>query len=383
MKPAYEVADIIHQHGQAFIEKHPQTPRVLSTLEALSKCRTAALGGHTCQCSNCGHKRHFYNSCRNRHCPKCQAVNRERWIMQRESELLPVPYYHMVFTLPEELNPLAEKHPKEVYNALFYASWNTIRDFAGDHKFLGAKTGMVAILHTWGQKLWLHPHLHCIVPGGGITQTGKWKNAVYKDKYLFPKRALSKVYRAKFMARLRASGAEVPQPVAKALFQKNWVVYAKRPFATPKTVVEYLGRYTHKVAISNHRLKNIADGQVSFTYKDYRKGGRKLVTSLSAGEFLRRFCKHILPRGFVRMRHYGILASRNKPKELNLAKASLGQEAWQKQTITWEEIATSRLHIKPTQCPKCDRGIMEIIATILPERGPPLFVAKHKLTIPT
>jgi len=303
--------------------------------------------------------------------------------MQRESELLPVPYYHIVFTLPQELNPLAEKHPKEVYNALFYAGWNTIKTFATDPKFLGAKTGMVAVLHTWGQKLWLHPHLHCIVPGGGISRSGRWKNACYKDKYLFPKRAMSKVYRAKFMAKLRASGIQIPQSVAKVLFQKSWVVYAKRPFATPKTVVEYLGRYTHKIAISNHRLKNVEEGKVWFSYKDYRAGGRKKTTSLSAVEFLRRFCLHILPKGFVRMRHYGILASRNKAKELNIAKAEFGLKAWEKQTIPWEEVAASRLGIIAGACPKCHCGKMEIIDIILPERGPPLFASALQTTVYT
>lgn len=331
------------------------------------------MGGHKCKCSSCGHEKYFYNSCRNRHCPSCQGINRERWIMQRETELLPVAYYHIVFTLAHELNDIAKQNPREVYNALFYAAWNTISTLSKDNKYLGAKTGMVAVLHTWGQKLWLHPHLHCIVPGGGVTDQGKWKHSKYKDRYLFPQKVMSKIYRAKFVAKLRALGVVIPQKVGKAIFSKDWVVYAKRPFSTPKTVVEYLGRYTHKIAISNHRLITINDNEIHFQYKDYRKGARKLKTKLQAVEFLRRFCLHILPKGFVRMRHYGILASKNKAKELNIAKKQLGQLPWEKLNIDWKEIALNKLKTDVTKCPVCSTGIMEMISVILPERGPPVF----------
>jgi hypothetical protein len=294
--------------------------------------------------------------------------------MQRESELLPVAYYHIVFTLPHELNDIAKQNPREVYNALFCAAWNTINTLSKDTKYLGAKTGMVAVLHTWGQKLWLHPHLHCIVPGGGITPAGKWKHARHMDKYLFSQKAMSKIFRAKFTAKLRASDIVIPQSVGKAIFSKDWVVDARRPFATPKTVVEYLGRYTHKIAISNHRLISIADNEIHFQYKDYRKGAQKLQTKLTAVEFLKRFCLHILPKGFVRMRHYGILASKNKAKELNIAKADLGQSPWEKLKISWKEIALNKLKTDITKCPVCRTGIMEMISVILPERGPPVFM---------
>jgi len=235
----------------------------------LSVCRTRILGGHVAVCTSCGVETISYNSCRNRHCPKCQTTNRERWITDRESELLPVPYYHMVFTLPNHFNELLPEFDEEIYNALFSASWQTIRTFAADPKYLGAKTGMVSILHTWGQQLWLHPHVHCIVPGGGITKSGKWKNCKHKNKYLYPKRALSVVFRAKFMAALRKE-MTIPHHIAKKAFQIRWVVYAKRPFASPDTVVEYLGRYTHKIAISNHRLLDVNENKVTFHYKDYR-----------------------------------------------------------------------------------------------------------------
>lgn len=381
MKPEHELSEIVHQYGSDFLKQHPQTRQVVKTLDAIARCRTSSLGGHKCKCRSCGHERYFYNSCRNRHCPKCQGINRERWILQRKAELLPVAYYHIVFTLPHELSEIAKQYPNEVYNALFHAGWNTIKALSQDRKYIGAKTGMVAILHTWGQKLWLHPHLHCVVPGGGITREGKWKNARHKDKYLFPQKAMSKIYRAKFVAKLRASGIVIPQNAGKAIFSKDWVVYAKRPFASPETVVEYLGRYTHKIAISNHRLISIANNEVHFHYKDYRKEAQKLQTKLPAVEFLRRFCLHILPKGFVRMRHYGILASKNKAKELNIAKKDLGQSPWEKLNPDWKTIVFKKLKVDPDKCPRCKTGFMEVIEVIQPERGPPVFnmIANLKL----
>lgn len=293
-------------------------------------------------------------------------------MLQREAELLPVAYYHMVFTLPHGLNPLARQQPRRVYDALFHAAWQTIQTFASDNKYLGAKTGMTAILHTWGQQLWLHPHLHCIIPGGGITRPGQWQTPKKgKGKYLFPKKAMSPVFRAKFMACLRASGVVVPQDIAKQLFEKDWVVYAKRPFASPKTVVEYLGRYTHKIAISNHRLQHVDDYFVTFSYKDYTQGGKKKSMQLSTMEFLRRFCLHILPSGFVRMRHYGILASRNKHTELNLAKKAHNMDPWQKVEVEWIEIAEKKLGFSPNQCPLC-QGTLEILHVLPAQRGPPV-----------
>lgn len=290
--------------------------------------------------------------------------------MERESELLPVPYYHMVFTLPHHLNELLPKHDKIIYSSLLKAAWLTIKAFGEDPKYLGAKMGMVSILHTWGQQLWLHPHVHCIVPAGGITKSGKWKQSRYAQKYLFPKRALSKVFRAKFMELLRQE-MKAPQSVAKKLFATDWVVYAKRPFASPKTVVEYLGRYTHKVAISNHRIIDVGSNNVSFYYKDYRDAAKKKIATISGQEFLRRFAKHILPHGFMRIRHYGILASRNKALELNLAKTHFQQPQWQKQKYSWEQIAKERLKFNPNSCPHCQQESLITIKVIEPKRGPP------------
>tara|TARA_R110002124_G_C8934458_1_gene512257 strand:- start:197 stop:1249 length:1053 start_codon:yes stop_codon:yes gene_type:complete len=349
---------------------------VKKTLKALSICRTKYLGGHMSVCKSCGVETISYNSCRNRHCPKCQVTNREKWILDRESELLPVPYYHIVFTLPHAFNELLPHYDKEIYTALFAASWLTIQKFAADPKYLGAKTGMVSILHTWGQQLWLHPHVHCIVPGGGITPSGKWKSCRYKDKYLFPKRALSTVFRATFMAELRKK-ISVAQHIAKKVFQTKWVVYAKRPFASPKTVVEYLGRYTHKIAISNHRLKKVDQENVIFTYKDYRQEGKNKQIKLGGSEFLRRFSSHILPSGFVRIRHYGFLASRNKNKELNLAKKDLNQPKWQKVKYSWVQIAKEKLNYNPERCHCCGYETLITTKLIAPERGPPLRQLKN------
>lgn len=377
MRPRYEIAEVLHQYEKQFLEKHKVSSQVLRTFHAIKICRTKKLGGHKQKCGACGNIEISYNSCRNRHCPKCQAVNRERWIKEREAELLDVPYFHIVFTLPHELNELAISSPKAVYNALFRASWQTIERFAKDPKHLGAKTGMTAVLHTWGQNLSLHPHLHCIVPGGGIDEKGAWKSpkksskkSRRKLKYLFPKEAMSIVYRAKFMAALRQQ-ISVPQHIAKEIIKKNWVVYAKRPFGSPKQVIEYLGRYTHKIAISNHRLLHIDKGKVSFKYKDYHASGITKTMTLDAVEFIRRFSQHILPNGFFRIRHNGILASKNKKKELNLARKDLGQRPWVKEKIIWQQIALEKLNFNPNKCSKCKKNKLEVVATILPMRGPP------------
>lgn len=378
MKPDHQVADIINIHHDAFVEKYNPCAQVLKSLNAIKICRTAALGGHKSRCRCCGYIKISYNSCRNRHCPKCQATNRERWILDRENELLPVPYYHIVFTLPHHLNTLSLQYPKQVYNTLFRSAWGTIKRFGSDPQYLGAKTAMTAILHTWGQQLSLHPHLHCIVPAGGISEKGQWKFVQQKDKpssrkgkYLYPKSALSTVFRAIFMKELRKH-VDIPQPIARKLFQNTWVVYAKQPFPGPQQVIEYLGRYTHKIAISNHRLIDVNDQTVRFSYKNYRTGKFTETMELDGVEFLRRFSLHILPHGFVRIRHYGILASRNKSQDLNLARTDLDLDPWFKQSYSWDYIAIHKLNIIPDQCPKCKEGILEIIEICEPDRGPPV-----------
>ncbi|TXK18374.1 transposase, partial [Pontibacter qinzhouensis] len=264
MRARHEVAQVLEQHWPQ-VERHTGINSwQLRTLGAIMRCRTAAMGGHVDACPDCGSVRISYNSCRNRHCPKCQGRKREEWIRAREAELLPVPYFHLVFTLPEELNPLALLQPKAVYDTLFEAAWETLLTFARDPKHLGARPGMVAVLHTWGQTLSLHPHLHGIVPGGGLSEKGKWRGAPSKGRFLFPVKAMSRVFRAKYVEKLKERLPELDRSLVNSLFQKQWVVYAKRPFAGPESVVEYLGRYTHKIAISNHRLLKVEQEAVTF-----------------------------------------------------------------------------------------------------------------------
>ncbi len=304
MQPRYEIGEVLACLGEG-IEALGLNTWQLRTFRALRQCRTGALGGHIDHCGLCGHLQISYNSCRNRHCPKCQGQNREQWIAERMQEILPAAYFHVVFTLPDVLNLLAMHQPKAVYDALFASAWQTLNSF-GRNK--GVQLGMIAVLHTWGQTLSLHPHLHCIVPGGGVTSGGQWKNLCAKGKFLFAVKAMAKVFRAKYVAALSAKLPLDPQ-LRQQLFAKPWVVYAKRPFGTPYTVVEYLGRYTHKVAISNHRLVQIDAHTVSFRYKDYRQAALQKTMQLTHAEFIRRFALHILPKRFVKIRHYGILSS--------------------------------------------------------------------------
>ena len=358
MKPAFELAQILEQHWPQVETSPAINPWQLRTLSALRQCRTAALGGHVDACSECGHVRISYNSCRNRHCPKCQNLEKEQWILSRENELLPVPYFHVVFTLPDTLNPLALHQPARLYNLLFEAAWLTMKAFGSDPKHLGAQAGMIAILHTLGQTLSLHPHLHCIVPGGGITKSGKWKLARSKGKFLFPVKAMSRVFRAKFVAALRQEFSHLDPAFCPSLFEKPWVVYAKRPFLGPKQVIEYLGRYTHKVALSNHRLLAVDKHQVTFSYKDYRQSGVKKQMSLEPLEFIRRFSLHILPKAFVRIRHFGFLSSRAKPRLLPLLMGQMGKEFVPLTKPQKREMARARLGLDLSTCPCCKSPTM-------------------------
>lgn len=361
MRPQYEVADVFRKHSHQLVGL-TQNLWQCRTLQAIADCRTPALGGHIDKCSNpkCGKLHLSYNSCRNRHCPKCQGNKREEWVQSRENDLIKVPYYHLVFTLPSELNALCLSHKSPLYSLLFKTAWSVIQSFADNHKFLGAKAGMIAILHTWGQNISFHPHLHCIVPGGGITPTGKWKGARARNKFLFPVKAMSVVFRARFIAEIRKmQGLSLSQATGKVLFAKKWVIYCKRPFFGPQQVVEYLGRYTHKVAISNHRIKSIKDGQVHFSAKDYRHGDKKIMVSLSEEEFIRRFALHVLPKGFVRIRHYGFLSSALKQKVIPALQEELG-----------EVVLQEKEHIVHRSCPTCKKGKLVTILNFS-SRGPP------------
>ena len=363
MQPQHQVADVLNAHWPQLQQAERLNSWQLRTLHAVRRCRTAALGAHVDGCSACGHLRISYNSCRNRHCPKCQGNQRDKWIQAREEELLPVPYFHLVFTLPQALNLLCMHKPAQVYTILFQTAWSVLNSFAQDHKWLGAQSGMISILHTWGQTLSLHPHLHCIVPGGGLTKAGKWKTAKTNGKYLFSVKAMSKVFRGRFIAALKEKlPAEMHRQFVNELYKNDWVVFAKRPFGGPQSVIEYLGRYTHKIAISNHRIKNIEPGSVTFSYKDYRTAAAKKEMTLDALEFIRRFAMHILPKGFVRIRHYGIVSSTSKAACAVIIKEQLPQV--KQATKPKKEI------YDPLQCPCCKKQTMQTILRFN-RRGPP------------
>lgn len=366
MKAAYELADVLDTHWQAVQYSGRFNTWQLRTLNAVRRCRTSALGSHIDGCTSCGHLRISYNSCRNRHCPKCQGKQREEWIEAREEELLPVPYFHVVFTLPDTLNKLCMHKPRIMYNILFATAWSVLNSFGNDHKWLGAQAGMISILHSWGQTLTLHPHLHCIVPGGGLTKQGKWKTAKSDGRYLFNVKAMSIAFRGKFIAALKEQlPSEMTKPFVDALYKHKWVVYAKRPFTGPQSVIEYLGRYTHKIAISNHRIKKIEDKQVTFSYKDYKHGSVKKEMTLDAFEFIRRYSMHILPKGLVRIRHYGILSSTAKKRAAIIIKEQLPQTI--KPIVT--KPATEPFN--PKQCPCCKKETMETLMRFK-GRGPPV-----------
>jgi len=385
-RPALELADIIRLHGTQFLQQHSPLKHHQRTLNAIVKCRTAALGGHVDVCDGCGHERISYNSCRNRHCPKCQGTNRERWILSRQKDLLPISYFHVVFTLPEPLNALCLSHPEHLYNILFQACKQTVIQLGLDPKHLGAQPGMIAVLHTWGQQLWLHPHVHCIIPGGGISSAGYWKFSAGNGKFLFPVKVMSLVFRGKFMQMFKKFCADekIPLPIdfLNKLYKTNWVVFARQPFAGPAQVIEYLGRYTHRIAISNHRIKSLDDDKVSFSYKDYRQGGAQKVMTLDACEFLRRFCLHILPPGFVKIRHYGILASRAKPK-LKMQQMKMGISIVPRPKMDWKQVAREAMGFDPDACPCCLTGRMHTIryfAANAPPYGGIVSIAKIPVT---
>jgi Putative transposase/Transposase zinc-binding domain len=383
VRASFEVADVLNTHWPQIV-RAPFNSWQLRTLDAIRRCRTASMGGHVDQCTSCGHVRISYNSCRNRHCPKCQQIQRERWIQAREAELLPVPYFHVVFTLPEALNRVCLYEPGKIYGLLFETAWEVIQTFSGQEKHLGADTGMVAILHTWGQNLSLHPHLHCIVPGGGITRSGQWKGVRGKGKFLFPVKAMSPVFRARFVARLRERIPGLERSFYNDVFKNPWVIYAKRSFGGPQQVIEYLGGYTHKIAISNHRIVQATADQVTFRYKDYREEGKNKVMTLEVMEFVRRFSLHILPKGFPRIRHYGILSSKRKHQILPRIHQQLRSHYEKPEKKDWKQVCIERLGYNPHCCPVCKQQAM-VTLLVFDRRGPPdmCFIRSIIKSLPT
>ena len=374
-RPALEVADVIRQYGDDFCERYggllSATQR--QALRDLALCRTAALGGHVEQCLDCGHERIAYNSCRNRHCPKCQALARAQWLDRQAQHLLPVEYHHVVFTLPAELSALALANPAILYDLLLRSAAATLREVSANPKRLGAAVGVLMVLHTWGQNLHHHPHVHGVVSGGGLScdRAGKidaspcWRAC--RPGFFLPVRVLSRVFRGKFLAGLGAlldqGRLALPGPWARLnqppdrrawrakLYATDWVVYAKRPCGGPAQVLKYLARYTHRVAISNSRLLDLRDGQVTFRYKDYADDHRQKTMTLIADEFLRRFVQHVLPKSFVKIRHYGLLANAHREARLALCRRLLLVA-----TVAAALPEAEAVRVEPAQprcCPRC------------------------------
>ncbi|MCK5134193.1 MAG: IS91 family transposase [Bacteroidales bacterium] len=371
-RPKHEVAEVIERFGERFIEIHQPNGYQLRVLGALSKCRTSALGGHKYRCDHCGSDQISYNSCRNRHCPKCQGSNQTFWVEDRINNAYPVSHYHIVFTVPEALHGICMLDSKWFYNHLFTAVWDTLRSFGYSH--YGAESGAICVLHTWGQNLSLHPHIHCIVPSLGYTLRGKMKHIGKQRKYLYPITQLSKKFQGKFMAEIKGQLlkseilSQYRSSIKKA-WSTPWVVHCEPSLGKVEHVVGYLGQYIHRVAISNHRIVEVNNQQVRFILKDNRDQGKVKTTTLTGEEFLRRFCLHILPSGFVKIRYYGIYSTRFRTTILNVK---------QKMTIKPKETSIERIFrlmgIDVRQCPCCKVGHLVPVATVPRIRPPPVQV---------
>lgn len=391
-----EVGAIFRTYGAAYRQQYRPRPAVLKVLSALESCRTAALGGHVDVCEACGYVRNAYNSCRNRHCPKCQGLAREKWLLARQRELLPVVYFHVVFTIPAALNRLALVNQQVIYDILFKAAAETLLELGADPRHLGGEIGFLAILHTWGQNLMDHPHLHCIVPGGGLTKDGqRWllpRKAKRRKAFFIHVKVLSALFKPKFLAYLKQAyqtgklkfvgeieTIETP-PVFQAfldqLYEQQWVTYCKRPFGGPKQVLEYLGRYTHRVAISNSRLLALEADKVTFKWRDYRDRNQAKLMTLEAFEFMRRFLLHVLPTGFCKIRYYGFLSTRKKAQKLSRCRELLGVNGHEQspnfECATWQELLLALTGLDVRRCPACSKGRMVCHSIIQPTgHGPP------------
>ncbi len=371
-RPSFEVADIVRAAGDTFRDKNRSwlTGLHRKVLSAIEQCRTAALGGHKDRCPRCAYQAISYNSCGNRHCPKCQTNARDRWLAARQRELLPVPYVHVVFTLPHQLASLTLYNKRLMYSLLFRASAATLLEVAADPRHLGADIGFLTVLHTWGQNLLAHPHVHCVIPAGGVSPDRRhWVHPRYR--FFLPVRVLSRVFRGKFVAGLQHSfrngerrfpdalqslaHEKVFRSFLRTLFRHQWVVYAKPPFGGPQHVLHYLARYTHRVAISNHRLVSFADGQVTFRWRDYAHGKKNRLMTLSSEEFLRRFLLHTLPRGFVRIRFFGFLAHRRRAELLPLCRRLL-EDTPHSPTPTTLRLSAEK--VAAWACPRCGATLL-------------------------
>lgn len=367
-----EVADIFRAYGVTYRGKYKLPRRMMKVMSAVESCRTAKLGGHIDECDECGHIKMSYNSCRNRHCPKCQSLVKERWLMDRKNDLLPVEYFHVVFTIPDALNPLTLRNQKELYTILFKSVSETLLELGKDLKYLGADIGFIGVLHTWGQNLMDHPHIHCIVPGGGLSlDSNRWISS--REGFFIPVKVLSRLFQGKFLSylkhaynedKLKFYGSIKELDLERnfsffldSLYKREWVVYSKSSFKNPEHVVEYLGRYTHRVAITNNRITDIRNGNVTFKYKDYKEQNKSKHMTIDAYEFIRRFMMHVLPDKFVKIRHYGILSNRNRKTKLRRCKELLGVPLKQlKEKKGWQELLLELTGKDPRQCPCCKTG---------------------------
>ena len=385
-RPKFEVADIFRRYGDDYRQQHGDSLSVAQrrVMTAIEVCRTAVLGGHLERCDRCGHERNAYNSCANRHCPKCQSLARAEWLENRRSELLNTQYFHVVFTLPEQIAPIAYQNKKVVYGILFRATAEAMRTIAADPKHLGAEIGFFAVLHSWGSNLLHHPHLHCVVPGGGLSpDETRWISC--RPGFFLPVRVLSRLFRRLFLGylikafdagNLQFFSSLQPLHDRRAFLRHlattraiEWVVYAKRPFAGPEQVLDYVGRYTHRVAISNNRLLDIGHGQITFRYKDYRHGSEQKTMTLDADEFIRRFLLHVLPDGFQRIRYYGFLGNRYREEKLSRCRQLLGMPANPppaEESKDYRERHEELTGCSLRECPFCHQGRMVTVAILLP-----------------
>lgn len=363
--PSVELADIFRMHGGKYCREHRLTSEQYQVVHAIENCRTAALGGHVEQCDYCGELHISYNSCGNRHCPKCQSLKTLKWLKSRRKELLPVQYFHLVFTVPHEFNHWILYNKELLHGLLFRAVWETLKTLGEDPRRLGGLMGVLAILHTWGQNLSLHNHLHCIVPGGALIDECQWKPS--KKGYLFPVKVISRVFRGIYVSHFRAlyESGKLKQPNTQSikhllddLMKKDWVVYAKEPFAGPEKLLDYLGRYTHKIAISNHRLVACDENSVTFKWRDYSDHNQAKVMSLSPNEFIRRFLQHVVPKGFMRIRFFGFLANTCKTQNIEAIRKNLSYTPAKKQAEA-KDVQTIMLELTGVDislCPFCKKG---------------------------
>jgi predicted Zn-ribbon and HTH transcriptional regulator len=369
-----EVQDVFRLYGDAYRQTHGLSLVQLKVMSAIEKCRTAELGSHVDICENCGDIEISYNSCRNRHCPKCQTLAKERWIDNQKYNLLNVGYFHVVFTVPNDLRPVFYQNQSILYPLMFQAVSETLKELAANKKYLGAQLGFTAVMHTWGQNLSYHTHIHCIVPAGGLSNHNKWVHS--RKKFFIPVKVLSRKFRGKLLCLLQSKNIcsnleffgnykhlsikhlSIPhffQNLMRDCFNKEWIVYCKPPFKSSAHVVEYLGRYTHRVAISNNRILKIENGQVSFKWRDYKDNNQWKVMTVSAFEFIRRFLQHVLPRGFMKIRHYGLFASRNKTKKLNLCKLLTHTPIVPKHKASTLDLLRKMLGLDPSICRHCGK----------------------------